>query len=219
MLDLMESRAVTPSQRMYTIAINSCGAKVWRALQYLDAMIGNEVRPNAVSKVPPNRNLLLVNDSRFSLAQQITYSCVINVCKNAKRWREAKKLIAEMRECAIAPNEVCFANAIHACARAGEWTEALALLDVMRADPNVPDPNVVCYTAAIGACGKALEWQSILDVSSSRKVCKRLLPWPFQLRLPRFSSWTARCVLLLCMMSHICFWAHSTTYSTNQASG
>ena len=113
-------------------------------------------------------------DSRFSLAQQITYSCVINVCKNAKRWREAKKLIAEMRECAIAPNEVCFANAIHACARAGEWTEALALLDVMRADPNVPDPNVVCYTAAIGACGKALEWQSILDVSSSRKVCKRV---------------------------------------------
>ena len=74
---------VGPSQRMYTIAINSCGAKVWRALRYLDEMIAKEVQPNAV-----------------------TYACAIGVCKRARRWREAKKLLHEMRECSIAPNEV-----------------------------------------------------------------------------------------------------------------
>ena len=139
LLAIMNDTGLIPTQRMYTIAIKCCGAKVWRALKYLDEMISNEVQPNT-----------------------ITYACAISVCKNAKRWREAKKLIHEMRECSIFPNEVAFANAIHACSRAGEWTEALALLDLMRKEG--PSPNVVCYTAALGACAKANQWQSVLDL-------------------------------------------------------
>jgi len=136
------------SPRLFTIAISGAGAKVPRALGYLEKMKRHGIRPNS-----------------------ITYSAVIGVCKRAKRWEDAKRLIGEMRECAVPASASAYSNAIHACGRAGRWKEALALLGSMDSDGILP--NVVCFTATIGACFQGMEIRealSLLDQMRARRV-------------------------------------------------
>jgi pentatricopeptide repeat protein len=142
-----------PLLRVFTLAIKSCGAKVWRAKKYLDLMLDLGLAPNAT-----------------------VFAAALTVCAKAKRWKEAKQLLQDMIEAGVTPNEVAYASVMQACKQAGQWEEALELLRTMRVGPDaaaddddgtastIPMPNLVCYTTVLAACRRAKQPEHVLNL-------------------------------------------------------
>ena len=130
-----------PTTKMFALAIHGgCGGKVARALHHLDLMVHLGVSPDAT-----------------------VYSAAIWSCAKRSRWRKAKALVLEMRECGIPASPFVFAKAMQACGRAGEWSHALQLLDEMGSGSN-PPPNLACFTVCIEACRAAGKDEQLIRV-------------------------------------------------------
>lgn len=82
----------------------------------------------------------------------------LTACANDRAWKTALKLMDEMVEKGISPNEFTYSVAITACGNGGQWPIALELLDKMRSmDMKI---NTITYNSAISALAKAARTES-----------------------------------------------------------
>ena len=79
-------------------------------------------------------------------------------CANDGAWKTALKLMDEMIDKGIHPNEFTYSVAITACGNGGQWSKALELLDKM-SSMNMKI-NTITYNSAISALAKAARAES-----------------------------------------------------------
>ena len=76
---------------------------------------------------------------------------LLKACANDGAWKTALKLMDEMIEKGISPNEFTYSVAITACGNGGQWSKALELLDKVCMVPYLllshdiePTPSFCC---------------------------------------------------------------------------
>lgn len=98
-------------------------------------------------------------------------SAIFN-CQCNGRWREAIRLMEEMRSFRITPHLEVFNSAIQACSAGNEWRHALSLFEELQDVRLVPD--VVSFTAASEACSGAAtgphQWQRALRLHEEMRA-------------------------------------------------
>ena len=53
-------------------------------------------------------------------------------CAKARAWKDALKLLDDMKERNVLPNEYTYSSTITACGNCGQWKQSLELLDQVR---------------------------------------------------------------------------------------
>lgn len=71
--------------------------------------------------------ILFLRDLRIFLTYSSTTACAKN-----RVWKDALKLLHDMEEHNVLPNEYTYSSAITACGNCGEWKQSLELLDQVR---------------------------------------------------------------------------------------
>jgi len=80
-------------------------------------------------------------------------NCAINAYTQVGKWKEACRLVMDMREHGLVPDLVSYNSAINACGKAGELYEALSLLEEM--EEVGLTPNLITFTTLFAACARA----------------------------------------------------------------
>eukprot|EP00435_Cladocopium_sp_Y103_P027764 s910_g6.t2 len=137
LLDCMAPRRLYATTVSYNAAIASCVRRgAWpRALLVLQQMPAPDV---------------------------ISYGSAISSCEKGAQPFVALRLLRDMREVKIAPNEVCCSAAVSACEKIGLWSRALSVLFSMPSSRVIA--NVISFNAAISACEKGRSWLQALQL-------------------------------------------------------
>lgn len=108
---------------------------------------------------------------RGVMADEITYTTMVQLCARHGHVDRAFRLVSEMQDLGLAmSNTFVWTALIDGCGRAGMWERGIDVLKMMRRVGNtssslVPRPTIACYNAALYAAGTQGEnWPSALEI-------------------------------------------------------
>ncbi|CAM9691478.1 unnamed protein product [Chrysoparadoxa australica] len=169
LLSMMEQRdGVVPSPKSFAYAIKACakGGRKDEALDLLDAMLSHRGVPPDVECYTGaikacghdcSRALTLLQEMKEArvVPNEACFSAVLGACKNAGRWRDAQKVVANMHHDGVWPSLVSYSLAMSACAKRGQIKPCLKLFEEMVGSGLEPD--IYIYNILISAYSKAGE--------------------------------------------------------------
>ncbi|CAM9324441.1 unnamed protein product [Discosporangium mesarthrocarpum] len=181
LMEEMKRKGIRPSEVTYTSCMSACE----KAGQWHQALgLIEEVKAQADLLPDPHMfstaMIACVRVGRFTEALNIleemrampgiegpnvvNYNIVITAAARIGDWPCVLKLIGQMLDEDVCPNETTFIPPLDACARAGELPTALTILSIMNKEGVTP--GVIAWTAAVtAACraGDAAAATSLLD--------------------------------------------------------
>lgn len=108
---------------------------------------------------------------RGVMADEITYTTMVQLCAKHGHVDRAFRLVSEMQDLGLAmSNTFVWTALIDGCGRAGMWERGIDVLKTMRSVDDkssslVPRPTVACYNAALYAAGiQGENWPSALEI-------------------------------------------------------
>ncbi|KAM3568934.1 hypothetical protein VYU27_008957 [Nannochloropsis oceanica] len=135
--------------RLYTAAMRVC-ASAGKRQEVLDLFERMKAMQAAQTEKGEGKRRKLGGKGESEndlLSMYIAYNAVLEALKMEGDWRQALKVLQDMRQSGLTPNSVNHNTVLDAIAEAGESTEALALLKQMKAGGTKPDKR--SYTAVI----------------------------------------------------------------------
>lgn len=108
---------------------------------------------------------------RGVMADEITYTTMVQLCARHEQMGRAFRLVSEMQDLGLAMSSTFVWTAlIDGCGRTGMWERGIDVLKMMRRVSStsislVPRPTIACYNAALYAAGiHGGDWPSALEI-------------------------------------------------------
>lgn len=97
-----------------------------------------------------------------------TFSTVVHSCAQTRDWPAAERVLTEMREAGLKPNDACYYALISAASKAGELALAEKLLKSMRGDGMPPDQYA--FTTIFAGCASFSNWRMAMRLLESMEI-------------------------------------------------
>lgn len=112
--------------------------------------------------------LELMDEMKQSMpCDETTFSTVVHGCAMTRDWDAAERLLKDMRDAKLKPNDACYYALLAASSKAGELRLAEGLVKGMREDGVAPDSY--SFTTLFAGCGRFHDWRLALRLLESMK--------------------------------------------------
>ncbi|CAJ1414256.1 unnamed protein product [Effrenium voratum] len=112
---------------------------------------------------------LLASMTSVRWSDAVTYNTAITVCTNGKQAQRATRLLNNIKDDGLVPDQVSFASVILACKMAADWQAAVALWQEMEEQPHLR-PDSMTHGVVMAACCSGQQWERALRMLES--ICQ-----------------------------------------------
>ena len=185
LLNLLQKQSLQPSLIVMNLCLNACrkARNLYVALQLYNDMLRRSEKPDMLgytslisacgASAEWQLALQLHEDALLtSEADIMGFNAVLGVCRQASRWEESHRILADLENHDLSPTVPTYKAVIASCAYAMRWSDALSYLYSMQKLQQTPcrEDLILQYGIVSKACaeaGFASRAQALLEVAAA----------------------------------------------------